>query len=141
MVGDTFLVGCKSPENIIFPEFNKENPDMLNEKYNNEVGIYSYGCGIDNGHCSWGHSESLYIILSPSKNPNELPAEALYIARFHLLYAYHDKEEYFHLQPDKDKEMLHILKTFNEYDLYSKRDEIYDVNKLKDCYMGLIKKD
>ena len=69
MVGDTFLVGCKSPENMIFPEFNKENPDMLNEKYNNEVGIYSYGCGIDNGHCSWGHDESLYIILSSSKNP------------------------------------------------------------------------
>ena len=88
MVGDTFLVGCKSPENIIFPEFNKENPDMLNEKYNNEVGIYSYGWGIDNGHCFWGHDES----LSSSKNPNKLPAEALYIERLYSLYAYPDKE-------------------------------------------------
>jgi hypothetical protein len=35
--------------------------------------------------------------------------------------------------------MFHILKTFNKYDFYSKCDEIYDVNKLKDYYMGLIK--
>ena len=104
---------------------------MLNDKYNNEVGIYSYGCGIDNVHCSWGHDEYLYIILSSSKNPNKLPEEALYISRFHSLYAYHDKEEYFHFQSDKDKQMFSILKEFNKYDLYSKCDEIYDIEKIK----------
>ena len=36
--------------------------------------------------------------------------------------------------------MFHILKTFKQYDLYSKCDEIYDGNKLTDYYMGLIKK-
>ena len=36
--------------------------------------------------------------------------------------------------------MFPILKTFNKYDLYSKCDEIYDTNKLKDYYIGLINK-
>ena len=140
MVGDTFIVGCQLPDKIIFPEFNKENPDMKCDKYNTKLGIYNNGVGIDNLHCSWGHDEYLYTILSSPKNPNKLPEEALYIARFHSLYAYHDKEEYFHFQSEKDKKMFPILKTFNKYDLYSKCDEIYDTNKLKDYYIGLINK-
>ena len=36
--------------------------------------------------------------------------------------------------------MFSILKEFNKYDLYSKCDEIYDIEKLKNYYTGLIKK-
>ena len=140
MVGDTFIVGCKLPDGIIFPEFNKDNPDMYNEKYNTDLGIYSKGCGLDNLICSWGHDEYLYRILTSEKNPNKLPDEALYMARFHSLYAYHDKNEYFRFQSDKDKEMFSWLKKFNKYDLYSKCDDILDINTLKPYYMDLINK-
>ena len=140
MVGDTFIVGCKLPDEIIFPEFNKENPDMQNEKYNSELGIYSEGCGLDNLKCSWGHDEYLYQILKSEKNPNSLPDEALYMARYHSLYAYHDKKEYFRFQSTKDKQMFGWLKQFNKYDLYSKCDDIFDINALKPYYMNLIDK-
>ncbi len=140
MVGDTFIVGCKLPNGIIFPEFNNENPDMQNEKYNTELGIYSEGCGLDNLMCSWGHDEYLYQILMSSKNPHTLPEEALYMARYHSLYAYHDKKEYFRFQSNKDKEMFDWLKKFNKYDLYSKCDDIYDIDMLKPYYINLINK-
>ena len=128
IVGDTFIVGCKLPESIIFPEFNCENPDTNNNKYNSKLGIYKECCGLDNLHCSWGHDEYLYTILKSEKNSNTLPDEALYIARFHSLYLYHDKGEYLHFQSEKDKKMISILKEFNKYDLYSKSDDIYNTN-------------
>lgn len=140
MVGDTFIVGCQLPDNIIFPEFNRENPDMKNNKYNTQLGIYREKCGMDNLHCSWGHDEYLYIILSSDKNPNILPKEALYIARFHSLYSYHDKKEYFYFQNENDKQLFPYLIDFNKYDLYSKSDEIYEINQIKEYYMGLIQK-
>ena len=64
----------------------------------------------------------------------------MYIARFHSLYAYHDKKEYLRFQSEEDKEMFKALKLFNKYDLYSKSDDIYDIEKLKPYYMSLIKK-
>ena len=36
--------------------------------------------------------------------------------------------------------MFNLLKKFNKYDLYSKCDEIYDIDMLKQYYMDLIKK-
>jgi inositol oxygenase len=139
MVGDTFIVGCRLPEGLIYPEFNELNPDMSNPSYNTKCGMYSEACGLDNTQCSWGHDEYLYRILSSNKNPHNLPDEALYVARFHSLYAYHDKQEYRHFQSSKDKEMFETLKLFNKYDLYSKTDDIYDVEQLKPYYMGLIR--
>ena len=140
MVGDTFIVGCKLSDKLIFPEFNKYNLDMNNKIYNNKYGIYDPGCGLDNVLCSWGHDEYLYKILSSPKNPNTIPEEGLYMARFHSLYAYHDKEDYFYFQSEKDKKMLSWLKKFNKYDLYSKCDTIIDINETKEYYNDLIKK-
>ena len=140
MVGDTFVLGCKLPEKIIFPEFNIENPDMKNSLYNTELGIYEEGCGLDNVHCSWGHDEYLYRILKSDKNPHFLPEEALYIIRFHSLYVYHEQNEYNKFQSQKDKDMFKYLKLFNKYDLYSKTDDISSINDLKCYYNELIKK-
>ena len=140
MVGDTFIVGCQLPEKIIYPEFNQYNPDMSNPKYNTKYGMYQTGCGLDNLMCSWGHDEYLYRILSHPKNENSLPPEALYMARWHSLYAYHDQQEYFHFQSEKDKKLYPQLKLFNKYDLYSKCDDIYDIEQLKPYYLSLIKK-
>ncbi len=140
MVGDTFFLGCQLPKGIIYNEFNDLNPDMKNDSYNTEYGIYQPKCGLDNMICSWGHDEYLYQILSSSKNPNSLPEEAKYIARFHSLYAYHDKQEYFRFQSEKDKLFFKTLKKFNKYDLYSKSDDIFDIEKLKPYYINLINK-
>ena len=140
MVGDTFMLGCRLSEKIIYPEFNELNPDMKNPFYNTKYGIYKPNCGLDNMVCSWGHDEYLYQILSSENNPNTLPEEAKYIARFHSLYAYHDKQEYFRFQSEKDKSFFKTLKLFNKYDLYSKSDEIFDVEKLKPYYMKLFRK-
>ena len=32
--GDTWVVGCKIPDCVVFPEFNNLNPDESNEIYN-----------------------------------------------------------------------------------------------------------
>lgn len=140
MVGDTFIVGCKLSDRLIYPEFNNKNPDMKLSKYNSNLGIYSEGCGLDNVTCSWGHDEYLYRILTCPKNTNSLPPEALHIIRYHSLYAYHDKKDYFIFQSQTDKEYFPILKTFNKYDLYSKCDELYDTKVMKEYYSKLINK-
>ena len=140
MVGDTFIVGCKLSGKLIYPEFNDKNPDMKLTKYNSELGIYEKGCGLDNLTCSWGHDEYLYRILTSEKNMNSLPPEALHIIRYHSLYAYHDKKDYFIFQSQKDKEYYPILKTFNKYDLYSKCDELYDTKSMKEYYNKLFNK-
>ena len=140
MVGDTFIVGCKLPDSLVYPEFNKENPDMKNELFKTELGVYLPNCGLDNVTCSWGHDEYLYKILTHSKNPNNLPEEALYIIRFHSLYAHHTKNSYKHFLSDKDKKNLKWLKLFNKYDLYSKSDQQYDINEMTIYYKKLIKK-
>ena len=140
MVGDTFVVGCKLSDRTIYPEYNKENPDMNNDMYNTEMGIYSEACGLDNVYCSWGHDEYLYQILTSDKNPNSLPSEALYMVRFHSLYCYHDKLEYSRFQSQKDIDYFDWLKKFNKYDLYSKCDDIYELEQLKPYYSGLINK-
>tara|TARA_Y100000816_G_C26101420_1_gene583867 strand:- start:1178 stop:2971 length:1794 start_codon:yes stop_codon:yes gene_type:complete len=139
IVGDTFLVGCKIPESIIFPEYNKENPDMKNPIYSSDNGIYEKNCGIENTLCSWGHDEYLYHILLYNKI--KLPPEAFYIVRYHSLYLYHEKNEYKHLMNEKDHNYKSILKNFNKYDLYSKPESKGIISEdIKNYYNILVKK-
>lgn len=63
VVGDTFVVGCKFSDKIIYPETFKENPDYNDEKLQTENGIYEAGCGLDNVLLSWGHDEYLYHVV------------------------------------------------------------------------------
>ena len=137
-MGDTFIVGCALPENIVYPEFNNENSDMKNEIYQTKLGMYKENCGLDNVLCSFGHDEYLYQVL---KNNNcSLPDEALYIIRFHSLYPYHKYGEYEYLTNEKDKKMYKLLKLFNSYDLYTKSDNIEINESIKIYYKNLIKK-
>jgi inositol oxygenase len=138
IVGDTFIVGCKLPEGIVFPEFNKNNPDMNHEIYKTQYGIYQANCGLDQVYCSWGHDEYLYRVLRHNKCI--LPEEAYYIIRYHSLYSYHKNDEYQHLTNEKDKEMFKWLKLFNQYDLYTKSDNIDINDETKKYYQVLIKK-
>ncbi len=140
MVGDTFVVGCALPDTLIMPELNALHGDRENPRYASECGIYDEGCGMDAVHCSWGHDEYLYRILSSPKNPHTLPEAALYMVRFHSLYAYHKEAGYEKLMSAKDQRLLPQLKLFNSYDLYSKCDDLHDPAGLKPYYMGLVRK-
>ena len=138
IVGDTFVVGCSLPEKIVFPEFNKENPDMKKSLYKTKLGIYTENCGLDNTICSWGHDEYLYQILKHNKC--SLPDEALYIIRFHSLYPYHTNGEYKHLTNGRDTQMLKWLQLFNKYDLYTKSENIVINDNIKEYYNNLVNK-
>ena len=132
IVGDTFIVGCKIPDTIVFSEFNNLNSD--HNQYN-KFGIYHKNCGLENCIVSWGHDEFLYRTLM--KNQHTLPPEALYIIRYHSLYLWHDKNEYIHLQNEDDIKMKHWVRLFNNYDLYSKENIEVDIENLKDYYLNL----
>ena len=73
-------------------------------------------------------------------NQNTLPQEALYIIRYHSLYLYHYKNEYEHLLNNYDLQMKSWLKLFNKYDLYSKNNELLNINELKNYYLNLFDK-
>jgi inositol oxygenase len=49
VVGDTFVVGCKFPDCIVFHETFAGNPDSQDPVYSTENGVYKPGCGLDNG--------------------------------------------------------------------------------------------
>lgn len=138
IVGDTFVVGCSLPDTLVFPEFNESNPDSKHEEYNTKHGIYKSGCGLENVLCSWGHDEYLYQVLKHNKCP--LPAEALYIIRFHSLYAHHKHNSYAHLTSDADKALLPWLKCFNKYDLYTKTDNFVLTEEIETYYSKLVNK-
>ena len=114
------------------------NSDTNHGVYNTKLGIYEENCGLDQVYCSWGHDEYLYQVLKHNQCP--LPEEALYIIRFHSLYSYHKNDEYQHLTNEKDKEMFKWLKLFNQYDLYTKSDNIDINDETKKYYQVLIKK-
>ena len=61
--GDTWVVGARIPECVVFSHFNTLNPDFADERYNTENGIYTPGCGINNLKFAFGHDEYLYMML------------------------------------------------------------------------------
>uniref|UniRef100_A0A0B7AV35 Inositol oxygenase n=1 Tax=Arion vulgaris TaxID=1028688 RepID=A0A0B7AV35_9EUPU len=138
-VGDTFVVGCAPDPNIVFGvESFSKNPDISDSRYNTKYGMYSPECGLDNVLMSWGHDEYLYRVLMANKH--SLPDEALYMIRFHSFYPYHTCGAYSHLINEKDKEMIPWIKEFNKFDLYTKSQDLPDVNELREYYQDLIDK-
>jgi len=138
VVGDTFPVGCKHSDQIVFSQFFEGNPDLKNALYNTQNGIYHDGIGIENLTLSWGHDEYLYQVCK--LNGSTLPAHALHIIRFHSFYSWHTAGQYTHLMEEKDKETLFWVKEFQKHDLYSKLPEQPDLEKLAPYYKGLITK-
>lgn len=138
VVGDTFPVGCRFQETNVFHDSFLNNPDNINPKYNTEYGMYEKGCGLENILMSWGHDEYMYQVLV--ENNCTLPEEALYMIRFHSFYPYHTSNSYRHLCDFNDGRMLSWLVEFQSFDLYSKSNEIPDVDVLKPYYQNLINK-
>ena len=137
MTGDTHVVGCEFPAEIVFHEFFEENPDHHDVRYNTPYGMYSPHCGLENVYLTWGHDEYMYRV---AKKYSTLPREALWMIRFHSFYPCHRGGAYQHLMTAEDHEMMKWVKEFNKFDLYSKSDEMPDVEKLKGYYQGLIAK-
>ncbi|XP_067034276.1 inositol oxygenase-like [Acropora muricata] len=138
VVGDTFPLGCKFSEHIVFPETFKNNPDTNIPEYSTKYGIYKPNCGLDNVTMSWGHDEYMYQVLVG--NNSKLPKEALYMIRYHSFYPWHCSGDYTYLCNDEDMDMLKWVKEFNKYDLYSKSDALPDVKSVTPYYEQLIKK-
>ncbi|KAF4101141.1 hypothetical protein G5714_017573 [Onychostoma macrolepis] len=137
VVGDTFPVGCKFQNSIVFRNSTFEgNPDgrTLHSKF----GIYEPQCGLDNVLMSWGHDEYLYRVMKFNKCT--IPEEGLYMIRFHSFYPWHSNGDYMHLCNEKDLQMLPWVKEFNKFDLYTKSTELPDVESLRPYYQSLIDK-
>ena len=133
VVGDTFPVGCKFSDKIVYPEFFEENPDSKDPELSTECGIYEEGCGLGQVTMSWGHDEYMHGIAK-----DHLPEPALYMIRYHSFYAAHREGAYDHLMNDRDREMFKWVKAFNHYDLYSKADSAPKIRELKPYYQELI---
>lgn len=108
VVGDTFPVGCKFSDKIVYPEFFSENPDANDERYNTKYGVYEEGCGLRNVSLSWGHDEYMYQIMK-----DYLPEPALYMIRYHSFYSQHRENAYDYLLDDHDREMFEWVKKFS----------------------------
>ncbi|XP_056622295.1 inositol oxygenase isoform X2 [Triplophysa dalaica] len=86
VVGDTFPVGCKFQNSIVFRNSTfEDNPDEKNLALNTEFGIYKAHCGLDNVLMSWGHDEYLYRVLKFNKCtiPEEVKTQKARNTAFH----------------------------------------------------------
>lgn len=133
VVGDTFPLGCRFSDAIVYPEFFADNPDSEVASYQTELGIYEANCGLDAVTMSWGHDEYLYQVTR-----EYLPLPAQYIIRYHSFYSAHSAGAYRHLMNDIDVEMFEWVRRFQPYDLYSKVDAPPDVEALRPYYQELI---
>jgi inositol oxygenase len=133
VVGDTFPVGCKFSDRIVFPEFFADNPDIEVAEYQTRLGIYDEGCGLDSVLMSWGHDEYIYHVTK-----EYLPRESQYMLRYHSFYPAHREGEYQYLMNDQDREYFRWVDEFNPYDLYTKSKEPPNLKELRPYYDDLI---
>ena len=135
VVGDTFPVGCKHSDKIVYPEYFADNPDSSDARYKSELGVYQRHCGLDAVQLSWGHDEYLYQLLK-----DHLPEPALYMIRYHSFYAWHREGQYRHLTNAQDAANLPWVQRFNPYDLYSKNPNPPVLSQLTPYYEDLMAK-
>lgn len=139
LVGDIFLVGCKLPDTCVYPEFNEENPDMSDPRYNTELGMYQPHCGLDNCLTAWGHDEYLYQVLKNHPD-NKIPEAGMVMVRYHSFYPWHTGNSYSQLESEKDAQYKEWVRDFNQYDLYTKSLKTFDMDEIKAYYMPIIEK-
>ncbi|AET37654.1 inositol oxygenase Ecym_1426 [Eremothecium cymbalariae DBVPG len=135
VVGDTFPIGCKFSEKIIFHEFFQNNPDRNHPIYSQKLGIYEENCGLSSVMISWGHDEYMYYL---AKGQSVLNEQALAMIRYHSFYPWHREGAYRYLMNENDYKILESVQAFNKYDLYSKGTKRHDIEELKKYYLDLI---
>ncbi|XP_010564354.1 PREDICTED: inositol oxygenase [Haliaeetus leucocephalus] len=139
VVGDTFPVGCKVQRSVVFGDSTfHDNPDTTDPLYSTEYGMYQPHCGLENVLMSWGHDEYMYRVMK--FNNFALPKEAFYMVRFHSFYPWHAHGDYLHLCTEEDLRMLPWVRELNKFDLYTKQEELPDMQQLRGYYQSLINK-
>jgi inositol oxygenase len=133
VVGDTFPVGCRYSDSVVFADFFSSNPDAQVHEYQTRLGVYSEKCGLSKVDMSWGHDEYLFHVVK-----QYLIEEALYIVRYHSFYSAHKDGAYEYLMDDHDLKMFRWVREFSPYDLYSKSSERPDLEDLRPYYEDLI---
>ena len=96
---------------------------------------HSHGCGFAS-MLWWGHDELMYQCLLQSKT--NLPAEALYLVRFHSFYAWHEKRNYLEYADAVDINTVGLLRIFQLCDLYTKNESASDVEVDEPYFKELI---
>ena len=139
LVGDIFVVGCQLPDTCVYPEFNTLNPDMHDPRYNTELGVYQPHCGLDNLSLAWGHDEYLYQVLKNHAD-NRIPEPGMVMIRYHSFYPWHTGGSYSRLTNERDEQYKKWVMEFNQYDLYSKCQTIYELEDIKDYYLPIAEK-
>lgn len=137
VVGDTYPVGCAFSDKIVFSELFSDNPNLKNDIYSSKLGIYKEYCGLSNLIMSWGHDEYMFQVLK--YNNCKIPKEGLNIIRYHSYYSWHTENSYSYLINNDDKETLFWVKCFNDHDLYTKSDVIYNNTERKQLWESYYK--
>mmetsp|Transcript_4033 Transcript_4033/g.5911 ORF Transcript_4033/g.5911 Transcript_4033/m.5911 type:complete len:284 (-) Transcript_4033:1450-2301(-) len=139
LVGDTWVVGAPIPESAVFPEFNALNADQEELSKLGPCGVYEPGCGLDNLKFAFGHDEYLYRVLKNHKACT-IPEDGLAMIRYHSAYPLHTAGEYKELLEEKDEKTLEWVRHFNQFDLYTKADDLPDPEKVWPYFQSLIDK-
>ena len=134
VVGDTYVLGCEFPKSIVYYDTLKESPEY--GKYD-KFGVYKPKCGLDNLMISYGHDEYLYNVLKKNKN-HLLTDKYLDVIRYHSFYPWHTEGEYKHLTNRNDEDTLKKVLDFNNFDLYSKEDDILIDEHVKSYYKDIL---
>lgn len=141
VVGDTFPVGCRLDESVVYSKYHILNKDY--DKYD-KFGIYEEKCGFDSLHMSWGHDDYLSTVLYKNIENIKLPDEALYMIKYHSFYSWHTPtgktRGYEHFANLIDWKRLPLLKILQLSDLYSKTNNLPDTTILKTKYETILKK-
>jgi len=136
VVGDTYVAGCEYPKSIVYYDTLKGSPDF--DKYD-KLGIYKYGCGLDNIYITYGHDEYLYQVLKQNNN-HMISQKYMDIIRYHSFYPWHTGNDYYCFMKEKDNKILKNVLDFNSFDLYSKEDPIEITDEVKQYYDKLLDK-
>lgn len=136
--GDTWVVGCRIPECVVYPEFNNLNPDMHDPTMSTKTGIYEHNCGLRNLKFAFGHDEYMYQMLKYNKC--NIPEDGLQMIRLHSCYPVHTADCYSELLAVGDAKVINKVRDFNTFDLYTKMDKRPDIDLLWSYYQSLIDK-
>jgi inositol oxygenase len=136
--GDTWVVGCRLPGVLIYPELNQTNPDQKDPVLGSAFGIYAKKCGLGKLKFAFGHDEYLYRVLKNAGST--IPEEGLQMIRLHSCYPLHQHNAYDPLLATGDRKILAWVKKFNKYDLYTKNDTRPNAETLWQYYAPMIAK-
>ncbi|NXX35191.1 MIOX oxygenase, partial [Nicator chloris] len=142
VVGDTFPVGCKVQKlrgSLPVGAQPLPTPPSLSE-YMYQVMKFNNFALPKEVSSAWGGPPGGLGVRGERPQSASPPPQAFYMIRFHSFYPWHAHGDYGHLCSEEDRRMLPWLRELNKFDLYTKQEELPDVQQLRAYYQGLIDK-